>query len=165
MIFTIHHTPEARPAKGDESGDSRFDGLLAIPEGVAKWALFFPPFWLAFHRLWFAFAVYALVAIAGTLLMTTNWWSIPVLLGGLPGLYLFLEGHQLRRNRAEALGFKTIGVVDARDAEMAVHRFLAEGDLPDEAVTSNKGSGRPGRGSFAPASNGNSIGIFAGENY
>lgn len=130
MIHTIHIKGDARPLAGDDTGDSRFDGLVAIPDGVAKWALFFPPVWLAFHALWLPLLAWAILCVATLAGMTTQYWPVPLLLGGLPGLYLFLEGNQLRRNRLEWQGYETIGIVDARNPEFALQRFLAEGNLP-----------------------------------
>ena len=50
-------------------------------------------------------------------------------LGGLPGLYLFLEGNQLRRQKLDEQGYDPVGVVEASSAESAVERFIAYSEI------------------------------------
>lgn len=118
MIFTLH-------LKQAPQSEGRFDSLVAIPEGLAKWALIVPPFWLARHKLWFAFALYSMVALAGFALLPTSFGIIPAMMGGLPGLYLLLEGHQLRRNKLENEGYETVAILDASSEQMAIEHFLS----------------------------------------
>ena len=132
MIYTIHmnQSGRSRPAAGTEDG--RFDDVVAIPDGLASWALIFPPFWLAFHKLWFALVIYMLVAALSLALLATPYAIVSLMLGGIPALYLLLEGHQLRRARIEAEGLKLAGVVDASSERMAISRFLTNWQEPSE---------------------------------
>jgi len=120
MIHTIHIPPSADVWEA-----------VAIPETKAPWALIAPPFWLAFHKLWWALVVYLFVAVTGFVLLTTPAAPAAFLLGGLPGLYLLLEGHQLRRNALERDGWTFAGVAEGHDPEEALARHF--GRLTDMA--------------------------------
>lgn len=125
MIYTIHMRPDAEPHARDTDGITVFDSLTAVPESVAKWALFFPPLWLAYHKLWWAFATYCLLAVLGIGLLLTPFWVVAILLGGLPGIYLFLEGNQLRREALQAKGIDMAAVIEAGNEKIALARFVA----------------------------------------
>ena len=125
MIYTLHMDRDAEPIAGDSTGETRFDSLIAIPEDKATWALIVPPIWLAYYKLWWAFSLYCLVAFFFLSLMATSYFLAAVFLGGLPGLYLLFEGHQLRRKRAEEIGLFHVGTVEAASEKEALERFLA----------------------------------------
>ena len=126
MIWTMHLSRLAAVHPRDATGVTFFDTLRAVPEGVAKWALIAPPFWLAFHRLWGSLAVYILVVAGFLTLAATQFAAIGIALAFMPGLYLWLEGNQLRRARLAIENFETVGVIEAPDEEVAVRRFIAE---------------------------------------
>ncbi len=127
---------DAQPQVGDETGESRFDRLTAIPEKNANWALFFPPIWLTYHGLWFALMVYGLVMILLFGLLSTPLISISLLLLGLPGLYLWFEGNQLRRNKLEAQGSELVDVVYAPNERAALERYLSNWQPKEHPKTS-----------------------------
>jgi hypothetical protein len=136
MIYTVYMKSDARPLAGDETGETLFDSLQAVPEKNANWALVFPPFWLAYHRLWFALAIYGLVAVLlFSLLATPLAWGALMLMG-LPGIYLLFEGNQLRRNKLEADGFELVDVVYAQNEEFALEKFLENWKAPSEKSSS-----------------------------
>lgn len=126
MIYTIHIGPDARPVPGDKNGESRFDSLKAVPDGKAIWAAVIPPLWLTYHGLWFALLMYGgVLLLFFVLAISFTPAAITVLfLGGLPGLYLFLEGHQLRRVKLMSRGYKMLGVVDSHSENNALEKFL-----------------------------------------
>lgn len=124
MIYTIHGPSQRFGAKVSNVDEVEFSALVAVPEDLAKWALVAPPFWLAFHKLWWMFGAYCLFLAAMTGVLTTSFWPIAVCLAGLPGIYLFLEGRQLCRSRLEESGLDMIGVVDATSEEAAIARFV-----------------------------------------
>lgn len=134
MIYTIHMDRDAVPVAGDKSGESRFDSLTAIPDGKATWALIAPPVWLVIHKLWWAFSFYCLVVFFLLALLTTQYFLVPAILGGLPGLYLWLEGHQLRREKALRNGLFHVGTVEAVNDEEALERFLTSWDASSKDV-------------------------------
>ncbi|MEL6745040.1 MAG: DUF2628 domain-containing protein [Pseudomonadota bacterium] len=128
MMYTLHAPDEIgpMPLDGSERGeDHRFDNILAVPDGMAKWALILPPFWLAWHRLWGALTIYAAITLVLLSLLGTGYFTITLLLGGLPGLYLLLEGNNLRRDALGRSGWKTIDVLEAANEGEAITRFLA----------------------------------------
>lgn len=128
MIFTIHMQPQQQFVGAEIT---RFDGLVVVPESHANWALLFPPFWLFHHRLWFALGVYGLIVILSMALLATPLAPAVLFLSGLPGVYLFLEGHQLRRAKLEAEGYALVDVVEASDERTALERFLCAYEGPE----------------------------------
>ena len=100
--------------------------IVAVPEQTAFWAIVAPPIWLAWHRLWFHLAIYLIIVGGLFTLLTTPYWLVPALLGGLPGVYLWLEGHQLRRNNLEAHGYELTHVIEAPDEKTALARVIAD---------------------------------------
>lgn len=137
------------PLDSSEQGeDHRFDNVLAVPDGMAKWALILPPFWLAWHRLWGALTIYAAITLVLLSLLGTGYFTITLLLGGLPGLYLLLEGNNLRRDALGRSGWKTIDVLEAANESEAITRFLArwtdaEAPTPDRTQPSPPSVTRP----------------------
>ena len=125
-LWTMHLSRLAAVHPRDPAGTTFFDTLRAVPEAPAKWALIAPPFWLGYHRLWGSLAVYLLVVAGFLTLAATQFFVVGILLAFMPGLYLMLEGNQLRRARLAIEGFDTVGVIEAPDEETAVRRFLAE---------------------------------------
>ena len=150
MIYTFH---QQFPL-----GEDRSFGLVenevkiaVVPERTAFWAIFAPPLWLAWHRLWFALALYLIIAGALLALLTTSYWLVTIMLGGLPGLYLWFEGHQLRRNHLEAHGYELTHVIDAPDETTALARMIAsERPLQPTGSTKPKPKDTPA----TPANNG-----------
>ena len=72
------------------------------------------------------FSLYCLFAFFFLSLLATPFFLVTALLGGLPGLYLLLEGHQLRRNRAMHMGLHHVGTVEAAGENEAMERYLAQ---------------------------------------
>lgn len=106
------------------SFDNSEEGFRLVPDAKATLALIFPPFWLAWHRLWLPLMVY-IVVIAAILMIAI--WSPSVAvsyLSILPGVYLLLEGYQLLRQNLEAKGWQFAGVVEGENREEAEIRFL-----------------------------------------
>lgn len=134
MIYTVHMASDARPAPGDETGESMFDSLTAIPEAKATWALLVPPLWLAYHRLWWELAIYGLATVLILGLLATPYAIVALLLSGFPGLYLLLEGHQLRRNHLSRLGYNHVATVDASSPNTALARFLSQWRAPRQVA-------------------------------
>ena len=83
-------------------------------------------------------AAAAVLVILAFGLLATPYGVISLVIIALPGLYLFLEGHQLRRQQLENGGFKMIGLIDATDEVSAIGRFLdkwsASPALPDRVA-------------------------------
>ena len=133
MIYTIHMNNTDVAPVDDGVEDGRFDSVVAIPESTAKWAIVFPPLWLAWHKLWWPLVVYLLIGLLASAAFVAFQSLAILLLAGLPGMYLFLEGHQLRRYGLETRGYKLIDVVEASDETAAINRFVANWEEPARA--------------------------------
>lgn len=109
---------------GKSVSSSAVDEFRLVPDAKAPLALIFPPFWLAWHRLWLELLAY-LVVIAGIILIGV-WQPGPLIsyLSLIPGLYLLLEGNEHIRYKLERDGWRYIGVVDAENREEAEIRLV-----------------------------------------
>lgn len=104
------------------------DEFQLVRDGKSPLALIFPPFWLAWHRLWLALLVYATVALAIILLAVWQPGAPVMYLSAVPGLYLLLEGDELIRRNLERLGWQYAGVYEGDNREEAEIRFLENAD-------------------------------------
>ena len=140
MIYTVHIKPET-------TGEDRWTTAKAVPESKAKWALIFPPLWLAKHRLVFELAIYAMIGIAVLALLFTPYAPAAIALAGFPSLYLYLEGNLLRRNALERRGYQMVDLVDAPDEEMALarHFYGEDGKVVSEVTFERRHSAAPVR--------------------
>lgn len=137
------------------------DQLVAIPEAPAKWALVAPPVWLAFHRLWWPLVVYGLFVTLCLVLLATNLALVALILMSLPGLYLLLEGRQLRINSLEDRGFHLSGIVDADCETSAIAHYLDRNVAGTATATpANSPVFRPASGSDRAD---DAIGLFAAQ--
>jgi len=108
----------------DEMSENEHEDFRLVPDAKATLALLFPPFWLAWHRLWLPLMVY-IVVLAAIILFAVSSPSIAVsYLSILPGLYLLLEGYQLVRSKLERDGWRYAGTVDGENREEAEIRFI-----------------------------------------
>ena len=151
MIYTIHMKDQA--VAGVDDVERASDYVVAIAETNSKTAIFFPPVWLFYHKLWWELLVYGLVIVLIFSLLATPLAAASFFLSGLPGIYLYLEGHQLIRARLEREGYQLVDVLDASDEESAVGRFL-ENWKPKPVTRSKPVSTLPARQSEP------SIGLF-----
>ena len=102
--------------------------VVAVPETTANWALIAPPFWLMAHRLWWSLTFYGLFIVLTTLLLWTPLAPLTFFIAGLPGIYLWLEGWQLVRQRMELENMQLVAIVEGETEESAIARYL--GELP-----------------------------------
>lgn len=150
MIYTLHLKPGNASAFSTKAeDDARFDNLVAVPDTGAYWALVAPPLWLARYGQWFALLIYLGVTGLILTLLATPAAPAAFFLAGIPGLYLFLEGHQLRRQKLDRQGYMPVGVVEAPNQQTAVESFLARGaqNLLD-LVSTKPAASRPGKRVF-----------------
>lgn len=118
-IYSAYLPPEHDSSLGAEQ-------FKLLKDAKAPLALIFPPFWLAWHRLWPELAIYCAVAVA--IMLLTIWQPLPpaLYLSAIPGLYLLLEGNELVRKLYERKGWKFAGIVDGENLEAAEIRFLVQ---------------------------------------
>lgn len=97
-----------------------------VPDTKATLALFFPPFWLVWHKLWLPLMVYFCVIVAIMLLAFASPGIAVSYLSILPGLYLLLEGYELVRKNLENRGWQYAGIVEGENKEEAGIRFIVD---------------------------------------
>ena len=102
---------------------------IYLPDNKAWVAGFLPPIWLIWHRLWWGFAIYIAYLTILFLLALTAWKLAAILLTAIPGIYLFLEGHELVRQRYENKGWWQIGVVQGNTEEDAILRYAHKSSI------------------------------------
>lgn len=100
------------------------ENFRLIPDTKATFALFFPPFWLVWHKLWLPLMVYFVVIVAIMILAFTSPGIAVSYLSILPGLYLLLEGYELVRKNLENDGWQYAGIVEGENKEEAEIRFI-----------------------------------------
>lgn len=115
--YTIYLPPEDAGLEPDEV-------FRLVPDTKATLALIFPPFWLAWHKLWLPLMVYIVVITAILMLAVWSPGIAVSYLSILPGLYLLLEGYELVRQNLEAKGWQYAGVVEGENREEAKIRYL-----------------------------------------
>jgi hypothetical protein len=130
-IYTIH-----KPPLGDME-QSRF-----IREGVNFFALVVPLIWLVWHRLWLALLAYVAVMIAIGLAGRVMGGVGAILLSALPGLYLFVEGNELLRNRLSRSGYTLADVVEGDNVRDAEIRYFTDA-VPVAAERDSAPSAKP----------------------
>lgn len=119
-IFAVHS-----PAL-DRDPVKAFDRAAALPQGFARWAFVFGPFWLLANALWLALAVYVclagvvgVAAYAGLLTPPAAAW-----LYVLGDLYLGFSGRAIQSAAFERGGAPLADIVGASDAEDAERLYL-----------------------------------------
>ena len=122
-VYSIYLPPDI----GTSVLDKDRARAVFLPDTRSVWALIIPAVWLAWNRLWLPLAVY--IAIAMAFVVIANQWNaqLALLLSGLPGLYLFLEGNELIRLKHEREGWLFDGVLEAPDRPTAELRYFSGG--------------------------------------
>lgn len=120
--YTVYTPPKDNLVHSEEN-------FRLVPDTKATFALFFPPFWLLWHKLWMALMVYFCVIVAIMILAFTSPSIAVSYLSILPGLYLLLEGYELVRKNLESQGWEFAGIVEGENKEEAEIRFIVnQGD-------------------------------------
>lgn len=127
------------------------DAFRVVPDSKAKLALFFPPLWLAWQRLWLPLMVYFVVMAGLILLGFSGSIIVASYLSALPGLYLLLEGYQLVRKKLENDGWRYAGIVEAENREEAEIRYLLEHGSEIKATTNSVSERKPNQNSHPQA--------------
>ncbi len=135
--FTVHIPPEGN------AGDARL-----VREGGAL-AFWLAPVFLAWHRLWFALAVYALAALAIAIHATHAGPGPAILLLLLAHWFVWLEAGQFRRAALENKGWREAGVVEAANQ--------AEAELRSDELLTSPTAGSNGSQRFGHCDDGSSV--------
>ena len=134
-IYTVYSPPITTGSTGDQH-----DKTVLIPDASALLALIFPFLWLIWHRLWWASLFYGLLSLLFIILLPTELSMIIIVLTVIPGLFLFLEGHELRRKMLERRGWKMVAVIEDQDIASAEYRYFYSvlNAQPDEELVNSE---------------------------
>jgi len=105
------------------TGDQH-DRTVLIPDAPALLALVFPLFWLLWYRLWWASLFYGLLSLIFMILLPSKLSLMVIVLTVIPGLFLFLEGQELRRKMLERRGWKLVATIEDQDISSAEYRYF-----------------------------------------
>lgn len=97
-----------------------------VSDKKSIFALIIPAVWLLWNRLWFAFGVYALIAILFAGLSTTDWSFVIAFVSFIPGVFVFLEGKNWIAEKHEREGLQFMGVMEADSSETAEMRWFSD---------------------------------------
>jgi hypothetical protein len=122
---------------------------LFLKDGLSLFGLLLPPLFLAWNRLWLALATYLAFEVSLAALAHSGASEVSAMLAVLPGLFLFVHGNELKRNRLERLGWRDVGAHVADNAEEAElrHFHREEGGGPAAPTV----TGRPVAAGFGMA--------------
>jgi hypothetical protein len=124
---------------------------LFLRDGLSLFGLVLPPLFLAWNRLWLALAVYVAFEVSLAALAHSGAAEVSAMLAILSGLFLFVHGNELKRNRLERLGWRDLGAQIADSEEEAeLRHFHREGNAGPAVLAArgvqNEPSFRPTRG-------------------
>src|SRR5437762_13495363 len=107
-VYTVH-----QPGAEAERVSSDPERFVFVRDGFSFWAFLLPPLWMLRHRLWLAFAAYAVaittVEAALRVLGAPPWARIAAAV--LLSLLIGLEAATLRRLKLARRGFSNVGLV------------------------------------------------------
>ena len=129
-IFTIHAPRMADGVAADPSE------LVFVKDGFCWPALFIPPVWLVWHRLWLTLLIWVVAVIVLSLLSGLAGSDASTAVMVLFAFWFALEANGLRRWTLERRGYALVGVVEGRTVVEAERRFFAEAVDGDVAPVS-----------------------------
>lgn len=125
MIFLVFE-PRNGPANAPTLADA--ERVVFLREKFSWPALFFGPFWLAWHRLWLALALWVVATFSLGILMVSLKFpdSMMSAVFLVPSLIIAFEATAIRRRKLLRKPMRDAGVVIAQDIEIAERRFFAD---------------------------------------
>jgi hypothetical protein len=125
MIFLVFE-PRDGPASAPTLAEA--ERVVFLREKFSWPALFFGPFWLAWHRLWLALLLWVVAFFALAILIVSLGFSASMMFSAfvLPSLIIAFEAPALRRRKLLRKRMRDAGVVIAQDIEIAERRFFAD---------------------------------------
>ncbi|MCP4072129.1 MAG: hypothetical protein GY742_10385 [Hyphomicrobiales bacterium] len=149
--YNIYMPPQA-------TAGSNISAAIYLPDDKSWFAVLLPPFWLLWNRMWWGFVIYLAYTTIIFLLLLTPWRYAVTFLSALPGLYLFLEAHNLACQQYERKGWWQIGVVHAADVEEAELRFVTSQQSPRNVLQSADPVSSPKSAQLRKSNTGNPAG-------
>lgn len=137
-IYTVHEPP------GQAAPDGGLTRIAFVKEGFCWPALFFPPIWLIFRRLWTVLLLYILLGV----LIGVASRSVPSIGAVAPlfALWFALEANQLRRWTLDRAGWRFIGIAVGRDRIEAEEQFFRQFLSAGRQAMPVAGSSQPSAG-------------------
>lgn len=122
-VYTVHAPVDAASETGVSESTEKF---VFVRDGFHFWALVFGPFWLLWNRLWLAFGLYAVVAIAlaVTLSMLRVGSDARFFVWLLLAFLVGLEGASLKRWSYSRRKWRQVDFVVADKIDAAERRFF-----------------------------------------
>ena len=117
-VFTVH------APGGDALAAARDDRLSLVPEKVSWGALVVPILWAPRHRLWLVLVAWLAATVAIEIVALGVDARLGAILSLAFALWFGLAGNDLRRWTLTRRGHGLVGVVEARDEDEALARFL-----------------------------------------
>ncbi len=150
-IFTVHAPPAADGVAADPAG------FVFVKDGFSWPALFIPPVWLIWNRLWLTLLIWVVAIVVLSILAGVPAPDASTAVMILFGVWFALEANGFRRWTLERRGYVLVGVVEGRRIEDAERRFFAEAasaDVSPGPAASVPPSATPARSSasFLPSS-------------
>jgi hypothetical protein len=100
--------------------------FVFVRDGFSLWAFLLAPFWMLRHRLWLAFVVYVIVALAllvGLRFIAAS-TALTIVVSTLLAVLVGFEAATLRRFTLSRRGWRNVGIVVGDDLESAERRFF-----------------------------------------
>ncbi len=118
-LYTVHE-----PSAGFKDDMDRYVQTSFIPEAKSLIALALPLPWLLWNRMWWAALFYLLITAILSLALATDLATLAFLLTAIPGIFLFLEGNELRRKDLMRDGWTFVCTVEGDDQQSAELRYF-----------------------------------------
>lgn len=157
-IYTVH-------GPLSPSAQSPADRIAFVRDGFSWAALVFGPFWLIWHRLWWALLGYAALMIAAGFIMAKLGLSadMRLIVNLLIAFLMGLEATSLRRWTLSRAKWRQLDLVVADDRDAAERRFFDRWKgAPVQPPDQDRGAPPPPRAPalYAPAPREDIIGLF-----
>lgn len=118
-MYTVHSRVTA-----NESQEDQLLSTVFIAESKPLLAPIFPFVWLLWMRLWWPALFYLLILIILTTALNTEFVAVSIVINFVPGLFLFLEGNELRRKALHRKGYDIVAIVAGDDLIAAETRYF-----------------------------------------
>ena len=117
--FTVH------APSGDPVADAAADRLVFVPEKASFLAFLVPFLWAPFNGLWWVFLGWIVATIAVESVGAIVSAPLGSILSAALAVWVGLSANDLKRWTLERRGARLVGVVEARDEDEAIVRFVA----------------------------------------
>ena len=117
--YTVHAPPDEAASPED---------FLFVKDGFSWPALFIPPIWALWHRMWLELVWYIVFVLVVAWAGRLGNHNLATFLAILGAILFALEANNLRRLALAGRGWTDVGATSGRDYDEAETRFFAEFD-------------------------------------